>query len=156
MHCYECHAADAKIIQAGLRVDHREGLLKGGDSGAAILPGDPAESPLLAALKYEGWEMPPQGKLSENVIQDFETWIAMGAPDPRHGAVIPTERVIDLDEGRRHWAFQPVSDPAVPDVQDSSWPLDPIDTFLLAKLEEVFPEPHARGRPLYMAAARDA
>lgn len=137
MHCYECHAADAKIIQAGLRVDHRDGLLTGGDSGAAVLPGEPEESPLLAALKYEGWEMPPQGKLPENVIQDFEAWIAMGAPDPREATVVPTERVIDLDEGRRHWAFQPLSDPAVPDVQDSSWPLDPVDTFLLAKLEQV-------------------
>ncbi len=79
-HCYECHAAEAKIVQGGLRVDHRAGLLKGGDSGAAITPGKADKSLLLNALRYDGIEMPPKGKLSASVVKDFETWIAMGRP----------------------------------------------------------------------------
>lgn len=84
-HCYKCHAPEAKIIKGGLRLDHREGLLKGGDTGAAIVPGQPAKSLLVKALKYDGLEMPPKGKLAESVIKDFETWIMMGAPDPQVG-----------------------------------------------------------------------
>ncbi len=82
-HCYECHAAGAKIIQAGLRVDHRAGLLKGGDSGASVVPNEPEHSSILKALRYEDAEMPPKGKLADSIIADFETWIQMGAPDPR-------------------------------------------------------------------------
>lgn len=72
--CYECHASDSKIIQGGLRLDSRAGLLKGGDTGTAMVPGKPEESLLLQALRYDGVEMPPKGKLSESIIKDFETW----------------------------------------------------------------------------------
>lgn len=134
-HCYECHAADSKIVQGGLRVDHREGLRKGGDSGAAVIPGNAAESLLVKALRYDDVEMPPKGKLSEAIIRDFEAWIAAGAFDPREGSGAKPERTIDIEEGRRHWAFQPVVDPAPPAVRDAAWPLDPLDRFLLAKLD---------------------
>ena len=83
-HCYECHAADSKIVQNGLRVDSRDGLLKGGDTGPAIVPGKVESSLLIKALRHDGIEMPPKGRLSAAVVRDFETWIAMGAPDPRH------------------------------------------------------------------------
>ena len=135
--CYECHASDAKIIQGGLRLDSRAGLLKGGDTGTAIVPGKPEESLLLQALRYNGVEMPPKGKLSESIIKDFETWIAMGAPDPRLSVEQPAPRTIDIEEGRKHWAFQPVADPLPPSVIDESWPIDPIDRFVLARLEQV-------------------
>ena len=134
-HCYECHAAGAKIVQGGLRVDHRAGLLRGGDTGAAIVPGDAEKSSLLAALRYEDVEMPPKGKLADSVIKDFEAWIAMGAPDPREAVTDPPIRSIDFEEGRKHWAFQPVTDPQLPAVRDESWPLDPLDRFILARLE---------------------
>lgn len=140
-HCYECHSAGAKIIQAGLRVDHRAGLLKGGDSGAAIVPKEPEHSAILKAMRYEDTEMPPKGKLADSTIADFEAWIAMGAPDPRVADELPTARTIDLDEGRKFWAFQPVSDPQPPSVRNESWPLDPVDRFILAKQEEIGIQP---------------
>ena len=142
-HCYECHAAGAKILQAGLRVDHRAGLLKGGDSGASIVPNEPERSMILKVLRYEDGEMPPKGRLADSIIADFQAWIAMGAPDPRVADELPTARRIDLDEGRNFWAFQPVADPRPPSVQDESWPLDPIDRFILAKQEEVGIQPVA-------------
>jgi hypothetical protein len=134
-HCYECHSANAKIVQAGLRLDSREGVLKGGDTGAAIALGKPESSLLIKALRHNGIEMPPKGKLSASVIKDFETWIALGAPDSRVAKEPRSLRTIDLDEGRKHWAFQPVADQAAPAVKDESWPVDPLDRFVLARLE---------------------
>lgn len=134
-HCYECHAADSKIIQGGLRVDHRAGFIQGGDSGPSIDLKDPKESSLIKALQYEDFEMPPKGKLADSIIADFETWIAMGAPDPRIADALPTARAIDLEEGRQFWAFQPIANPDAPAVNDRAWPLDAIDHFILAKQE---------------------
>src|SRR6476619_3177762 len=79
-HCYKCHAAEAKIIKGGLRLDSRAGLLKGGDTGPSVVPGQAEKSLLLKALKYDGIEMPPKGKLAESVVKDFATWITMGMP----------------------------------------------------------------------------
>ena len=134
-HCYECHAAGAKIVQGGLRVDHRAGLLRGGDSGPAVVSKQAEQSLLLKALRYDEVEMPPKGKLPDSVIKDFEAWIAMGVPDPREAVTDPPIRSIDFEEGRKHWAFQPVSDPQVPAVGDENWPLDPLDRFILARQE---------------------
>ncbi len=134
-HCNECHAAGAKIVQGGLRVDHRAGLTKGGDSGPAVVPKQAEESLLLKALRYDEIEMPPKRKLPDSVIKNFEAWIAMGAPDPREAVTDPPIRSIDLKEGRKHWAFQSVTDPQPPVVKDESWPLDTLDHFILARLE---------------------
>ncbi len=82
-HCYECHAGDAELIQGGLRLDDPDSMLRGGDSGAAVMPGEPDKSLLLAAIRYDGLEMPPEGPLGDRVVQDFETWIKLGAVDPR-------------------------------------------------------------------------
>jgi hypothetical protein len=142
-HCYECHAADAKIMQGGLRVDHRAGLLNGGDSGPSIDLKDPKQSLLIKVLRYEELEMPPKGRLSNSIIADFEKWIAMGAPDPRLADELPAARTIELEEGRKFWAFQPLADPRPPAVNDPTWPLDPIDYFILAKQEAVGIEPVA-------------
>ena len=64
-HCYECHSTDSKSLKGGLLVDSREGLLKGGDSGTAIVPGKPEDSLLISSVKYQSYEMPPAGKLTE-------------------------------------------------------------------------------------------
>ena len=87
-HCYKCHSADAdsdKKLRGGLRLDTKDGVLKGGDSGAAIVPGRPKDGTLLRALHYTDpdLQMPPKEKLPEEVIKDFEKWIADGAADPR-------------------------------------------------------------------------
>lgn len=81
--CYECHAVDSKKLSGGLLVDSRQGLLQGGESGPAIVPNAPQESLLISALKHDDFEMPPKGKLSQQVIADFEKWIDDGATDPR-------------------------------------------------------------------------
>src|SRR5690606_36763372 len=83
-HCYECHAADSKIIRGGLLVDSREGIRTGGDSGPAVVPGNAKESAILGALRHETYDMPPERKLPDTVIEDFENWIARGAADPRN------------------------------------------------------------------------
>ena len=83
--CYECHSAGAKNIKGGLLLDTQAATLKGGDTGAAVVPHNIKDSLLISALRHESLEMPPSGKLSETVIADFVTWIEMGAPDPRGG-----------------------------------------------------------------------
>ncbi len=135
-HCYECHATDSKKLRGGLLLDTRQGLLKGGESGAALVPGDPKESLLISALKHDGFEMPPKGKLSPRVIADFEKWIQDGATDPRNGTKpVVRPKSIDIEAGRKHWAYQPLQALAVPGVKNTSWPINDIDRFVLARLE---------------------
>ena len=135
-HCYECHAAGAKKLRGGLRVDSREGLLAGGESGPAVVPRDVKESLLISALRHDEFEMPPKGKLFASVIADFEQWIRDGAVDPRRDVAKATKaKAIDIEAGRAHWAYQPIKAPAVPQVKNTSWPAGDVDRFILAKLE---------------------
>ena len=138
-HCYECHSAEAKNVQGGLLLDSREAAQQGGDSGPAIVPQNPDESLLIAALRHESFEMPPQGKLPDAVIADFVKWIEMGAPDPRDGDVVAS--AIDFDEASKHWAYQPVTQADLPPVQRTDWPVNAIDHFTLAKMEQLGLEP---------------
>jgi hypothetical protein len=136
--CYSCHAATAQKIRGGLKLDTREDLRKGGETGPAIIPGDAANSLLIKAIKHaqEELKMPPKKKLDAETIAAFEKWIAMGAPDPRDGSATKVTKVeIDIEKGRKFWAFQPPSKPAVPTVKDTAWPRSDIDRFLLAALE---------------------
>lgn len=141
-HCDACHSASAKQVRGGLRVDSRAGLVAGGDSGPAVVPGKPAESLLLAALRHDGPEMPPSRRLPAGVIQDFTDWIQAGAVDPRVADGPPDEsRVADDSTSRRHWAFQPIGHPGLPEVKRLAWPLRGIDHFILAKLEQAGLDP---------------
>jgi hypothetical protein len=135
--CYSCHAATAEKIRGGLTLDTRDGIRKGGDSGPAVVPGNPKSSLLVQAIKHTNDErkMPPKAKLDDAVIADFEKWVAMGAPDPRDGATRITKNEIDIDKGRQFWAFRPVRTAAPPAVKDAAWPRGDIDRFLLAALE---------------------
>jgi hypothetical protein len=150
--CYECHSQSAKELKGGLLLDHREGMRKGGDTGAAVAPGDVEKSLLISALRYEDFEMPPGGRLPEEVVKDFETWVRMGAPDPRDGSlpISPAESSIDLTEARRFWAFQPPQRQPVPVVQRAEWVQRPIDAFVLSRLEAagLRPSPRADRRML--------
>ena len=135
-HCYECHAADSKKIRGGLLVDSRQGLLEGGESGPAVVPGDLEESLLISALKHNDFEMPPKGKLPVAVIADFEKWIEGGAIDPRRVTnQVTTPQSVDIEVGRKHWAYHPLKAPAIPNVKDVTWPSGDIDRFVLARLE---------------------
>ena len=137
-HCYSCHSAAAarvKKLRGGLRLDRRAGLLQGGDTGPAIVPGKPEQSLLLKALRYEELEMPPAGPLPPAVIADFRTWIARGAPDPRRGSADKSDG-IDLEQGRRRWAYRPLNRPAHP-TPIGGPAVSPIDAFVIARLQAV-------------------
>jgi hypothetical protein len=138
--CYECH--NAEKTKGGLRLDSREGWQKGGDTGAAIVPGDPTKGLLMESIRHldPDLKMPDKApKLEDSVIADFEKWIAMGAPDPRDAPPAPQAAKptwADLLELRkRWWSLQPVQKPAVPAVKDAAWSEHPVDRFLLAKME---------------------
>jgi hypothetical protein len=149
-HCYECHSASAKQLEGELRLDSRDAMRRGGPSGPAVVPGNAAESVLLSALRHEDFEMPPTGKLSDRVIDDFAKWIQIGAPDPRieeETAPVPKPS-IDLEAGRQFWAFQPPRAAALPAVQDTAWPRSYVDYFILAGLESRGISPAADASPL--------
>ena len=132
-HCYQCHSADAKELGANLRLDSRDGVIAGGQSGPAITPGQPDESLLLQALRHDGVQMPPDQPLPESIIRDFETWIRRGAPDPRtNDQPAKAEAEIDPDA---LWSFLPRRLVKVPDVADQNWSRDRIDRFVLARIE---------------------
>ena len=137
-HCYECHSEQSEEVAGRLLVDSAPTMRRGGASGAAVVPGDLEHSLLIAAVRYENDEMqmPPDGKLSDAEIASLEEWVRMGAPDPRRSATrIPT-KAIDVDKAREFWSFKPIANPVPPAVQDSSWPINDIDRFILAALEQ--------------------
>jgi hypothetical protein len=147
--CYDCHSSKAKKLKAGLRVDSRAALLKGGDTGPAIVAGQPEKSLLIEALKYDNkdLQMPPDGKLEDTVIRDLETWIKSGAtwPDgeaPNENPAIAKDNAADTSKAmREHWAFQPLTSPQVPVPHNPAWAETEIDRFILARLEENHLEP---------------
>lgn len=147
--CYSCHSAEAGEAEGGLRLDTREGIRRGGDAGPAVVPGNAAESLLLQAIRYqEGLEMPPDERLDRGVIEDFSKWIAMGAPDPREGESYVERGAIDIEQGRKHWAYRPISSPTVPAVKYRSWAKSDIDRFILAGLEAKGLKPVPDAQPL--------
>ncbi|MFM7863337.1 MAG: c-type cytochrome domain-containing protein, partial [Planctomycetaceae bacterium] len=133
-----------------MRLDHREGVLRGGDSGAAIVPGNPETSLLMQAVRYETTEMPPAGRLSDQQIELLAEWIRRGAPDPR--AEVPAAKLqpVDWDAGRRHWAFQPIPHVVPPEEPEAVWAVNPIDRFVRGRLrqEGLEPSPSADRRTL--------
>ena len=138
-HCYSCHSQEAresKKLQGALYLDTSAGVLAGGENGPAIVKGKSAESLLLKALRYDGLEMPPSGKLPDDVIADFSRWIDLGAPDPREGSPpLQSKREINLEEGRRWWSFQPLRPVAPPSAGAAD--ASPIDRFLQARHQEL-------------------
>lgn len=108
-HCYKCHSADSGKSKGGLRLDSRTAWQHGGESGPALVPGHPDRSLIIKAISRSGEipEMPPKSHLPDQVINDFKQWIADGAMDPREGeAPVHEEETIDIEAGRKHWAFQ--------------------------------------------------
>ncbi len=151
-HCYKCHSHEAKSPRGGLLLDSRDGWVKGGDNGPAVVPGDPERSLLIRAVRYQGKaKMPPRGKLSAKQIDLLERWVRLGAPDPRDGTAAVARTGIDVERGRNYWAFRPlrpVPPPAVDDPQ--GWCRTPIDHFILAALAArgLHPNPRADRRTL--------
>ncbi|HVA47235.1 MAG TPA: DUF1553 domain-containing protein [Pirellulales bacterium] len=132
--CYECHSGDVKKAKGSFVLDTRAGLRKGGESGAAIVPDHPDDSLLIEAIRYDGLQMPPSGKMSDEVIDDLVKWVEMGAPDPR--VPRPARKGLNLAEARKWWSFQKPKAAPPPEVSDTSWPRSDIDRFVLATLEK--------------------
>ncbi|NND96150.1 MAG: DUF1549 domain-containing protein, partial [Pirellulaceae bacterium] len=143
-HCYQCHAGDADDIGGSLLLDSRDGMMIGGDTGPAIKPGDADASTLVAALRYESAEMPPDGQLPDQVIQDFERWIAAGAVDPRKTDAVqpPPREAIDIDAGREFWAFRPI-ELVTPSTTTYPSSRGLIDQYLLDRLSQSNLDPNA-------------
>ncbi|MGK0190075.1 MAG: hypothetical protein ACI9R3_005895 [Verrucomicrobiales bacterium] len=145
--CYSCHSDQAEKLKAGLYLDGRENIVTGGDTGPAIVPGKPEQSLLIEAIRYHNvdLQMPPKDKLDARVVADFETWISWGAPWPE-GEKKASRKLGDFDLEQRkseHWAWQPVTNPAAPEIANNDWSSDPIDRFVLAKLQEADLRPGA-------------
>jgi hypothetical protein len=147
--CYKCHSQGAEKIKGGLLLDTREGVLKGGDTGPAIVPGNPEKSLLITAVRYKDkdLQMPPSDKkLPDSVIADLEQWVRMGAPDPRtEGATAAHNYAAEQEKAKKHWAYKPVTKPAVPSVDDPQhWAQNDIDRFILAGLQSKGLAPSAK------------
>jgi hypothetical protein len=155
-HCYKCHSTLAEKIKGGLQLDSREALLKGGDTGKAIVPGDPEASLLIKAVRYTDpdLQMPKDKKLDDDQIADLVAWVKMGAPDPRSATADQRKWT---DNKTNHWAWQPIRRVAVPEVSDPGWCQTPVDNFILAKLDEngLKPNPPADRRTLIRRASFD-
>jgi hypothetical protein len=156
-HCYKCHSHQSEKLKGNLYLDTRDGVLKGGDTGPAIVPGDPEKSLLIKAVRYkdENLQMPPKGqKLSSEQVGYLETWVKMGAPDPRTGPPLLTKA---QEKAKTHWAFQPIRDPAPPQTKRIGWVENGIDSFILAKLEQngMTASPKADRRTLIRRATFD-
>ncbi|MEM0897276.1 MAG: DUF1553 domain-containing protein [Verrucomicrobiota bacterium] len=146
--CYECHSVEAGKRKGGLYLDNRESLLRGGDSGSPFEMNHAAASLLVRAMRHEPdvEAMPPEKRLPETVVADFEQWISMGAPDPRDGRAPEEEKTeINFEEARKFWSFQPLAEPMPPAVADAAWSRTDMDRFVLAKLEarDLRPAPDA-------------
>jgi mono/diheme cytochrome c family protein len=144
--CQNCHGPKKQM--SGLRLDSREAMIKGGDNGPALKPGDPEHSALVHAVRHTGMlKMPPKSKLKPEQIATLETWVKMGAPwpAPRKPDDIPL-----AEAWKRHWAFQPVRNAAPPAVKNTTWAHNSMDRFILAALEEkgLSPSPQADRRTL--------
>jgi cytochrome c553 len=138
-HCYSCHSAQAQKVKGGLLLDSREALLKGGDSGPAILPGQPDKSRLIQAVRWasKDLQMPQKAKLPDAAISDLAAWVKSGAPWPKNAvapAAAPGSGAAYERLRREHWAWQPVRKAA---------PGADIDRFILAKLDEAGLKPVA-------------
>jgi hypothetical protein len=140
--CYRCHNSSEKA-RNGLAVDHRAAIRKGGDSGPAVVPGDPEASLLLQAVRHESKLRMPKDepKLEPEVVADFRTWIEMGAPDPRDTPPTAVELAqatsweATFEKRKKWWSFQPVVKPALPEVRNREWSPHRVDRFLLAVME---------------------
>src|SRR5690606_31804147 len=136
--CHSCHSADAEKLNGSLQLDHLEHLLAGGDTGPALVAGEPDASLLIEAIAHGNPDlrMPPKEKLPDSVVEDFRQWIAGGVPWPEEPVPKTGEKAagktFDLEQRRaEHWSWRPVVKPEPPAVKDAAWPRSPVDAFLL-------------------------
>src|SRR6185436_5816793 len=137
--CYRCHSAEGGKDKGGLTLDTREAMLKGGETGAAVVPGNPEKSLLITAVGYKDadLQMPPKGeKLTDAQVGTLTEWVKMGAPVGANSAAVKSKLSGLTDKARAHWAFQPVKKPEVPaNNKNQGWCKTPVDAFILQKIE---------------------
>src|SRR5262245_4564216 len=132
--CFRCHGP--KKQESGLRLDSRDALLRGGQTGPAVVPDQPQNSLLLRAVRHQGdLRMPPNVKLTEIEISALTRWVQAGAPWPKDVKAVVTRGAEITPDERRFWSFQPVRRSDSPSVQDARWCRNPVDRFILARLE---------------------
>ena len=146
-HCFECHGP--KKEHNGLRLDSRERMLRGGDEGPAIVVGHPEKSLLIAAVKHQSFEMPPEpaAKLSTGEIASLEKWIKLGAPWPATPADQAGKPQTIAERAKDFWAFKPVKDGAAPKSKYEAWSPHAVDRFLAARWEAAGIAPAADADP---------
>ena len=133
--CVQCHGTNKQ--EGGLRLDTQAGWKIGGDSGTAVVEGEPNKSLLIQAINYAdpNLQMPPSKKLAASEIADLKTWVTRGAPDPRRKPTPDTTPRMDVGTALSFWSFQDLESPTVPLNAGDHWPLNPIDSFILAQLK---------------------
>lgn len=148
--CYPCHSIASSKSKGGLRMDSREAILKGGDSGPALIPGNPEQSLLYKAILYQdpnSAQMPPKGKLPAKDITLLAEWIRRGASFPGSNQKVENKGGVDIAKGRKFWSFQPVAKTNPPAVVQKDWPINRIDIFLLAQQEKHELKPSSQASP---------
>ncbi len=147
--CIRCHGGKANP-KGGLRLTSRANVLKGGESGPAVTLDKPADSLLVQAINYDGYEMPPSGKLPQEKIDVLTDWVRQGLPW-LPGDAEPIEEAAQHkhtpppvnEETKKFWSFQPVQRPAVPPAADANWNRNPIDSFVFSQLNSAGIKPNA-------------
>ena len=163
-HCFECHRNDPDELHGELALASRASMIRGGESGSLIDAGTPEKSLLLRVISYQddAYQMPPDGKMSDEEIAVFKKWVEFGLPwnpddeielEPNHSVGPPQVN----DETKSWWSFQKVKLPDVPQTADANWPTNEIDAFILSRLEEVelSPSPDASKHDLVRRAFYD-
>jgi len=146
-HCFKCHGP--KKQQANLRFDTRDDFFQGNEDGPIVVPGKPEKSRFIVSVLHEGdYRMPPKAKLPKEILDNLTLWVKNGAAWPEEKTT--GKKQPDGDPGKKHWAYEPVRKPTVPQVKTKDWVKTPVDHFILAKLEEknLTPNPQADRRTL--------
>ena len=140
-HCYQCHGNKPDKVEKELVLTTAHGIRHGGQSGSIIVAGKPDKSLLILAIRHSTPNLQmPADKLPPEVIRNFERWVEEGAFDPRNDTDYETQRLVesnkeyDFSQDGKHWAYQPLRKPELPEVNDSGWIQSPIDRFILSKL----------------------
>ncbi|WP_419189603.1 DUF1553 domain-containing protein [Stieleria marina] len=139
-HCYECHSAGAESIGGNLLLDSSDGILQGGQTGPALVAKKPGESLIIQALRYHGVEMPPDDPLNETIVNDFVSWVQRGGQFPKSiepngpAGIASVAKESPLDR-EAFWSFLRRRDVPTPMIDDTNWPRDPLDQFVLARIE---------------------
>lgn len=138
-HCYACHSAQGADIEGGLRLDSRDAMRRGGESGPAVVPKSIDGSLIIDAIEYGALEMPPETKLPADVVADFRKWVESGAVDPReeeHHVAEELTSEIDYEQGALHWAFQQPHRHPLPGHSHQAWCNTRIDHFVASALDD--------------------